>query len=149
MRYIILFACFSLPLCLSSQSIDNHFKLDQIGYKPSDRKICVISNPQTGYNAPDPYTPGSTLEIRKQSDNSTLFSGAPIAWNNGATHTQSGDQVWWFDFSSVTAPNDYYVYDVSTNKRSYTFTIGNNVYNNALKYAVRFFYHQRCGMAKT
>jgi len=132
-----------------SQTIDNHFKLDQIGYKVNDRKICVISNPQTGYNVPDPYTLGGTLEVRKQSDNSMVFSGTPTMWNGGATHIQSGDKAWWFDFSSVTTPDDYYVYDGTNNKRSYTFTIGNNVFNDALEHAVRFFYYQRCGMAKT
>lgn len=138
----------SVEVCFS-QTIDNHFKLDQIGYKVNDRKICVISNPQTGYNVPDPYTPGATLEVRKQSNNTSVFSGTPTTWNGGATHTQSGDKAWWFDFSSVTTPDDYYIYDGTNNKRSYTFTIGNNVYNDALKHAVRFFYHQRCGMAKT
>jgi len=146
------FLYISLLLPFSSaftQSIDNHFKLDQIGYKSNDRKICVISDPQIGYNAPDPYTPGPTLEVRKQFDNSSVFSGAPTAWNGGATHVQSGDKAWWFDFSSVTASDDYYIYDATNNKRSYTFTISNNVYNDALKYVVRFFYHQRCGVAKT
>src|ERR1051326_3670997 len=150
---------FSLPVIMSSllgrveasfsQSIDNHFKIDQIGYKVNDRKICVISDPQAGYNAPDPYTPGNTLEVRKQSSNASVFSGTPTAWNGGATHIQSGDKCWWFDFSSVTIPDDYYIYDAANNKRSYTFTIGDNVYKDALKHALRFFYYQRCGMAKT
>ena len=139
-----------LSSCISAyaQTIDTHFKLDQIGYQTNDKKICVISDPQTGFNAPDPYTPGTTLEVRKQSDNSSVFSGAPTTWNGGATHVQSGDKAWWFDFSSVVAPNDYYIFDATNNKRSYTFTIGNNVYNEALKHAIRFFYYQRCGMAK-
>lgn len=132
-----------------AQTIDNHFTLDQVGYRPNDRKICVISNPQTGYNAPDPYTPGATLEVRKQSDNSSVFSGTPVAWNSGATHTQSGDKAWWFDFSAVTAPDDYYIYDAANNTRSYTFSVRDDVYNDALKHAMRFFYYQRCGTAKT
>src|ERR1051325_4963797 len=82
-----------------SQATDNHFKLDQIGYKVNDRKICVISNPQTGYNAPDPYTPNDTLFLRDANTNQTVSIGPSIPWNNGATHTQSGDKCWWFDFS--------------------------------------------------
>ena len=88
-----------------SQTIDTHFKIDQLGYRPADKKIAVISNPQTGYNAPDPYTPGATLEIRRASDNAVVFSGNPVAWNGGATHVQSGDKTWWFDFSSITTPS--------------------------------------------
>ncbi len=131
-----------------SQTIDTHFKLDQIGYQINDKKICVISNPQTGYNAPDPYTPGATLEVRKQSDNSMVFLGSPVAWNSGATHVQSGDKAWWFDFSSVTTPGNYYIFDNANSKRSYEFSVGNNIYNDALKHAIRFFYYQRCGMAR-
>lgn len=142
--------CLFYPFAsLFTQTIDNHFKLDQIGYKLNDRKICVISDPQTGYNAPDPYTPNDTLFVKRQSDNATVSIGPAIPWNGGATHVQSGDKAWWFDFSNVVAPDDYYIYDSQNNKRTYTFTIGNNVYNDALKYAIRFFYHQRCGMAKT
>ncbi|MBI3501880.1 MAG: glycoside hydrolase family 9 protein [Bacteroidetes bacterium] len=148
-KYFLLFVCLEIFSLAYSQSIDDHFKLDQIGYQPNDRKICVISNPQTGYNAPSPYTPGNTLEVRKQSNNTSIFSGTPVAWNSGATHMQSGDKCWWFDFSSVTTPDDYYIYDATNNKRSYTFSIRNDVYNDALKHALRFFYYQRCGMAKT
>jgi len=148
MKKAFLFFLFFQGFLLFSQTIDTHFKLDQIGYKLNDRKICVISNPQTGYNAPDPYTPGSVLEVRKQSDNSSVFSGAPVAWNSGATHAQSGDKAWWFDFSTVIVPDEYYIFDATNNKRSYPFKIGNNVYNDALKHAVRFYYYQRCGMSK-
>lgn len=137
-----------LPLLSFSQTFNSHFKIDQLGYLPSDRKICVISDPQSGYNAPDPYTPGSTLEIRRQSDNAVVFTGTPSAWKNGITHTQSGDKAWWFDFSSFTTPGDYFIYDPSTSARSASFTIGYSVYNDALKHTLRFFYYQRCGTAK-
>ena len=115
----ILFFFFLLPLLSHPQTIDNHFKIDQIGYRPNDKKIAVISDPQTGYNAPDPYTPGATLELRRESDHVVVFSGAPVAWNSGATHAQSGDKAWWFDFSTVTTPDDYYINDPANNKRSY------------------------------
>lgn len=143
-----LFFFLALSISAFGQTIDTHFKIDQIGYRPADRKIAVISNPQTGYNAPDPYTPGVTLEVRKVSDNSVVFSGAPVAWNGGATHLQSGDKAWWFDFSSVTTIDDYYINDPANNKRSYAFRIAPDVYNDALKYAVRAYYYQRCGTPK-
>ena len=37
---------------------------------------------------------------------------APTAWNGGATDASSGDKAWWFTFTSVTTPGDYYVLDV-------------------------------------
>src|SRR4051812_29984303 len=134
MKRAILFLIF-LPLSSHSQTIDSHFKIDQIGYRPTDQKIAVISNPQVGYNAPDPYTPGTTLEVRRESDQGVAFSGAAVAWNGGATHAQSGDKAWWFDFSVLTAAGDYYIYDATNNKRSYSFKISTNVYNDALKHA--------------
>ncbi len=139
-----------LAASLPAQSvIDDHIRIDQIGYQPNDQKIAVITDPQTGYNAPDPYTPGATLEVRKASDNSIIFSGTPVAWNGGATHTQSGDKAWWFDFSAVTATDDYYINDPANNTRSYEFRIAPDVYNDALKHAVRMFYYQRCGTPKS
>lgn len=145
---------FLLPLLICTtvfgQSvIDTHFKIDQIGYRPADKKVALISNPVTGYNAPSPYTPGATLEIKNAITNAVVFSGAPVAWNGGATHVQSGDKAWWFDFSTVTTAGDYYVNDPANNKRSYAFRIANDVYNDALKYALRSYYYQRCGTAKS
>src|ERR1041385_1835013 len=99
MKKFLFFIIFFQSCFIFSQTIDDHFKIDQIGYQSNDRKICVISSPQVGYNAPNPYTPGNTLEIRKQSNNVSVFSGAPVWWNGGATHTQSGDKCWWFNFS--------------------------------------------------
>ena len=74
---------------------------------------------------------------------------APTAWNGGATDTSSGDKAWWFTFTSVTAPGDYYVLDVDRGVRSYPFRISDQVYRNVLKQAVRVFFYQRAGQAKT
>lgn len=145
---VLLSTC--LPVYLFSQSvIDDHFRIDQLGYRPSARKVAVIIEPQTGFNAPSPYTPGPTLEIRDASTQSVVFSGSPVAWTNGNTHTQSGDKGWWFEFTALNSPGDYYVNDPTNNRRSYTFTINDNVYNDALKHAVRALYYQRCGMPKS
>lgn len=126
-----------------------HIKIDQIGYRPNDRKVAVISDPQIGYNAADSYTPGATLEVVNAATGNIVFMGAAISWNGGATHAQSGDKCWWFDFSNVTAPGLYYIYDVGTGMASFTFEISNDVYNDALYHAQRVFYYQRCGVAKT
>lgn len=130
-------------------TIDDHIKIDQFGYLPTAQKIAVISNPITGYNNNQPFAPSTAYRLRRTSDNITVHTANITAWNGGATHDQSGDQVWWFDFSSVTAPGDYYVWDSLQNKRSNTFTIGECVYQDAKEQALRAFYYQRCGVAKT
>jgi endoglucanase len=92
---------------------------------------CLASesfNPSTGTNA---------CQVRRWNDNVVVYSGTLVAHKNSATHTQSGDKGWWFDFSSVTTV------------RSYRFEIGDSVYDEVLKQAVRTFYYQRIGYAKT
>src|ERR1700751_4969307 len=82
-------------------AIDNHIKVDQFGYRCNDQKIAVISNPQTGFNSGSPFSPSTATnqyEIRNWSTNATVYTGTLTAWNGGATHAQSGDKVWWFDF---------------------------------------------------
>lgn len=138
-----------LSFQIHAQTITEHIKIDQFGYLPDATKIAVISNPQTGYNSTDSYTAGSTYEVRKVSDDLSVYTGTTTTWNTGATHVQSGDKVWWFDFSSVIIEGEYYLYDVANNTRSYSFRIANDVYADVLKQAVRVFFYQRSGFAKT
>jgi len=144
---LLLFLLISAPL--SAQVVTQNFKLDQVGYRCNARKVMVISQPQTGYNAPSAFTPGPTLSVRRLADNSIVFTGSPVAWNSGSTHTQSGDKAWWFDFSLVTTPDDYYIHDATNNCNSHPFRIADDVYNDALKHALRAFYFQRCGTPKS
>ncbi len=129
-------------------TIDNHIKVDQFGYTPDAQKIAVISNPITGFNAGDSFTAGSTYQIRDWDSDAVVFSAAPTAWNNGETHSQSGDKVWWFDFSTVTEAGSYYVFDVTNQVGSGRFEIAEDVYTEVLKAAVRTFFYQRCNFAK-
>ncbi|MEP7168714.1 MAG: glycoside hydrolase family 9 protein [Bacteroidota bacterium] len=142
-------ACLFAHTALSQPgTVDNHIKVDQFGYPRFAQKIAVISNPQTGYNANLPFTPGASYQLRKKGTNALIYSATITSWNAGATHLQSGDKAWWFDFSSVTAPGSYYIYDAANDKCSYGFTIGDDVYNTVLKRAVKMFFYQRCGIAK-
>lgn len=122
--------------------------VDQFGYMPEMAKVAVISDPQTGFNAAESFTPNTTLQVRRWSDHVIVYSGAPTAWNNGATHTQSGDRAWWFDFTPVTAWGDYYIYDPGSDVRSARFRVDHGVYDEVLRHAARVFYYQRRGTAK-
>ncbi|MBS1518078.1 MAG: glycoside hydrolase family 9 protein [Bacteroidetes bacterium] len=156
MKNLINSACLIFIIILQSNYshsspsvINNHIKVDQFGYRPGDEKIAVISNPQSGYNSNDPYLPGNVYQVRKWDDDAVVYSGNIAQWNSGATQTQSGDKVWWFDFSSVSAVGSYYIYDVQNKAASYRFEIGGNVYQSVLKQALRVFYYQRCGISKS
>jgi poly(3-hydroxybutyrate) depolymerase len=132
--------------------LDNHIKIDQFGYRPSDKKIAVISRAFVGYNSPDAFVPSTAsnqYQIRKVSDNTVVFTGTAIPWNSGAVDASSGDAAWWFDFSNFNLAGDYYVYDLGLNRKSYNFSIADNVYAAVSKQAVKALYYQRCGVAKT
>jgi endoglucanase len=129
-------------------TITQFIKIDQFGYKPNDQKIAVISDPQLGYNSALFFSPGTTYEIRNWLTDAIVYSGAVVSWNAGAIQSQSGDKVFWFDFSSVVTPGSYYVFDPTNNVGSYRFDINDCVYNDVLKVAMRMFYYQRCGYAK-
>ena len=126
----------------------NPIKVNQFGYRPNDNKVAVLSDPQFGFNASESYTPGSTLELKRKIDNVVVYSSAPVVWNNGNIHDQSGDKVWWFDFSTITDEGEYYIYDPSTAISSYSFLISNTAYNDVLKQVMRAFYYQRSGVVK-
>lgn len=140
---------FGLSTIASTVTPISNIKIDQFGYKQNAQKIAVISNPITGYNNTATFTPGSSYQVRNWINDAIVFTSSLTAWNSGTTQVQSGDKVWWFDFSSVITPGSYYIFDVSNNVRSYRFEIDDCVYNNVLKAAVRMFYSARCGIAKT
>ncbi|MBK6932288.1 MAG: glycoside hydrolase family 9 protein [Saprospirales bacterium] len=86
--------------------------------------------------------------MRRVSDGQPVFSGATVAWKNGVTHTQSGDRGWWFDFSALSTPGEYYLFDVAQCISSHPFRIDEGVYRDVLKQAVRTYFYQRLNFAK-
>ena len=125
-----------------------HIAVDVFGYPPAGEKIAFLREAVTGFDAPDPYTPGPTIELRRTSDNVVVHTMVPTPWMGGAVHDQSGDRVWWADFTSFATPGAYYVHDPATGLSSEPFVIDAAVYQDAATAAVRMFYYQRCGCAK-
>lgn len=139
------------PSCSATPPVVDydHIRIDQFGYRPNDEKIAVIRQAATGFDAPDSFVPDATYEVRRQSDDAAVFSAAITAWGGGVEHTQSGDYVWWFDFSALTTAGEYYIYDTANNIRSESFWIQDEVYNDIMKEALRVLYYQRCGTPKS
>ncbi len=125
-------------------SVTSHICVDQFGYLPKESKVAVISDPIKGYNAFDHYQPGAKLQLRTR-DGKTVLVASATPWNGGATHGDSGDRGWWFDFSAVTTPGEYYVYDPTNRVRSPIVRIGSRVYDGVLRAATRMFFYQRIG----
>lgn len=122
--------------------------VDQFGYLPDSKKVAVIRDPQTGYDAALSFTPGATYQLINLDTNAVLLSGTAVSWKSGATFAAAGDKAWQFDFSSVTTPGNYAVLDKDKNVRSPGFKIGTDIYQPVLKHAMRSFFYQRAGFAK-
>lgn len=122
--------------------------VDQFGYLPDAKKIAVIRDPQTGYDAALSFTPGATYRLINLDTNAVVLTGTAASWKSGATFDAAGDKAWWFDFSSITTPGNYAVLDVEKNVRSPGFKIAADVYKPVLKHAMRSFFYQRAGFAK-
>ena len=127
---------------------DPHVVVDAIGYRIHAEKVCVLRQPMTGHDAPDPWQPVGAIEVRDAVSSQVAFSGVATPWAGGATHNQSGDRVWWFDFSGLEEEGTYQVVDVASGAASDPFVIARDPYKEALEHALRVFYTQRCGTPK-
>lgn len=132
-----------------AQTNTNKIVVDQFGYRPDAKKIAVIRNPQQGFDANESYSPGTSFSVINTNTNNVELTGNAVVWNNGATDPSSGDKAWWFDFSALTTPGEYYILDATNNTKSFNFIIANDVYNEVLKQAMRVWFYQRSGFAKT
>jgi hypothetical protein len=127
-------------------SLTDFIVIDQFGYRPESRKIAVIRNPRRGPDAHLSFNPGNVYQIINEATGVAAFTGSPVY--RFEDDANSGDEIWWFDFSSLTQNGRYYVLDVQRNVRSFSFSVAEDVYNEVLKHAVRMFFYQRSGFAK-
>ncbi|HUL55257.1 MAG TPA: glycoside hydrolase family 9 protein [Opitutaceae bacterium] len=123
--------------------VTGHIHVDQFGYLPDEQKVAVLSDPQRGFNAADHFAPGPVLEVRQAAGGAVIFQGAPARFNRGKIDALSGDRGWWFDFSGVQQPGQYYIFDPKLGRRSHVFRVAPDAYGNVLRAAVRVFYYQR------
>ncbi|MGD0676867.1 MAG: glycoside hydrolase family 9 protein [Polyangiaceae bacterium] len=136
------------PIAGPLPPLSSNITVDQFGYLPSSEKIAVVRVARVGFDADTSFTPGSTYALVDARTRETVFTASPTRWNGGATDPTSGDQVWWFDFSTVSARGDYFVIDESRGVRSPLLTISKDVYRRVLAASMRMFYYQRDGLPK-
>jgi hypothetical protein len=129
-------------------SLQRYIVVDQFGYRPQRPKTAILVDPVAGWNAADSYSPPPELEVRNWVDAKTVFRGKPTLWQAGAVDPHAGDRGSWFDFSAVTQPGLYYVYDPATKARSHGFEVRADVYRPVLRAAMKMFYFNRANVAK-
>ncbi|WOI53551.1 glycoside hydrolase family 9 protein [Parvularcula sp. LCG005] len=122
--------------------------VDQFGYRTDMEKIAVIRNPVTGFDADDLIDPADEYLVVDEATGTTVLTVLPTEWNGGASHSGSGDEAWWLDFSAVTAPGTYTIRDSEDLVVSASFEIGDDVYDDVLKAALKVMFYQRAGFAK-
>jgi endoglucanase len=122
--------------------------VDQFGYPTKSRKVAVIRDPQVGYDSFAKFAPGNTYALIELPTGKVVKVAPPLVWNGGKTDQASGDRAWWFDFSEIEAPGKYAVADLEKGVRSPGFSIGDHVYKDVMKHAIRAFFYQRSGFEK-
>lgn len=119
----------------SMSSLPGYVKVavNQIGYKPDDKKIVVVKSDRTD---------DESFIICNASTNETVYTGTLGAVINDPG---AGMDVRQGDFSDFNALGDYYI--VTEEGTSYKFTVSEDPYKDVYKDAVLMLYRQRCGMA--
>lgn len=125
-----------------------YITVDQFGYRPGMTKFAVLVDPELGWNAADSYQPEGEFEVRRWEDGSVAFKARVTPWNEGKLDPSSGDRGFWFNFTRLSDPGLYYIYDPKHELRSHPFEVADNVYDKVLKTAERMFYFNRANFEK-
>ncbi|WP_143315529.1 glycoside hydrolase family 9 protein [Clostridium sp. HBUAS56017] len=111
--------------------VEQKIVLNQLGYKPEDKKKIVFRA----------ASEDRKFRVVSTSTKEVVYEG----YINGSINNEAAGETDRFgDFSSVKTPGTYTI-ETDGLGSSYKFTIGQDVYKNVFKDAVRFFYMQRCG----
>ncbi|RYG35354.1 glycosyl hydrolase family 5 [bacterium] len=107
-------------------------KVCQVGYLPNETKFAMITA--------EPKGPVNIQSV-------TAHANGPLirAVKKGI-EADSGDTVWWLDFSSLKTPGEYYL-EVPGVGASRHFTIGKDIFATPFRLAIRSFYGQRSGVS--
>ncbi len=107
------------------------FKVDQVGYPVNGPKIALVS------------APAKTFDIRDVDDGRVAFHGL---LEPARLDPATGDTVEAADFSGLRREGRFFL-EVPGVGKSWTFTVGGNVFEHTYFLAMRGFYGQRCGTA--
>jgi len=128
---ILLSVLFAVVTANAAENGSVQIKLDQVGYLPASAKLALVT------------ASAKTFQVKRASDNSTVFTGELSAATPDA---DTGDSVQIADFSKLREPGTYYV-EIPGVGVSWPFSIRPDVYSRAYYLAMRGFYGQRCGTA--
>ncbi|ADL51227.1 glycoside hydrolase family 9 protein [Clostridium cellulovorans] len=120
---------------IESPKVEQKIVLNQIGYKPEDKKKVVFRTETNDRN----------FRVVSTKTNEVVYQGDIY----GRTYNETAGEINSFgDLSSLKTPGTYRI-ETDSFGSSYQFTIAEDVYKNLFKDAMRFFYFQRCGQELT
>lgn len=133
----------ALPLMLlklGAAPVTTEAKVDNFGYRAGDAKVAVFS-----------ADPGSSVEVRRASDDTVVYTvpadGGSITFK-GSDGADSGDTIWWVDFSGFATGGTYRLLSAQLGAQSYDFEIRDDIYNLAVLAGLKTYFYQRCNLAK-
>ncbi len=135
-------------------SISHLVAVDQFGYLPfSSKKATIKTELQSTPLVGAPHASANWLQLINVETNQVVQEGFG---NYLMGHYERPEVIarsyagyaWEFDFSSITTPGAYTLFNQTANLRSPTFAINQEVYKPVLKTALRTLYYQRAGFAK-
>ncbi|MBD3918523.1 glycoside hydrolase family 9 protein [Paenibacillus sp. PR3] len=118
--------------------------INQLGFRPKDEKAAIITSQGFHFDS---------FQLVDADSGEAVYTGKLQGKGVGDGKADepvldftSGDLVYKADFTSVDKPGSYYV-EVPGYGKSYTFTIGTDVYRNVADALLKGLYYQRCGTA--
>ena len=115
----------------ANKAFEPDININQVGYKPESKKTAVFRN----------VSGQKEFSVINAVTKQTVYTG-PLS--SALSNSSANETNYQGDFSSVKDAGTYYI-SCSGLEDSYTFTIGDTVYNNLLDESVRMLYLQRCG----
>lgn len=111
--------------------ISDRIHVNQIGYRPSDRKVAIVSG-QSGL-----------FHLVRSSDSEIVFEA--MTTGTGLNDQSTGDTVFFADFSSFNEQGEFFISFPGLG-RSFEFEIADDVYVAFGDALLKFMYFQRCGV---
>ena len=115
----------------ANKAFEPDININQVGYKPDSKKTAVFRN----------VSGQKEFSVVNAVTKQTVYTGPLSSAINNSSANETNYQG---DFSSVKDAGTYYI-SCAGLEDSYTFTIGDKVYDNLLDESVRMLYLQRCG----
>ncbi|MBN2445051.1 MAG: glycoside hydrolase family 9 protein, partial [Spirochaetales bacterium] len=118
-------------------------KVNQVGYTTKAEKYALVS----GFEGTVSLSEATCFEVKKADTGKTVYSGT-LKKVTDLDEKVSGEMVYTACFTQLKKPGNYYISVNADNvPDSYTFTIGNDIFDNLIVDASRYFYFQRANMA--